>query len=206
MRDLGVILDSKLTFARHVDTVVTRARRMLGTIIRGMQQPRSLRGGALDFRAMRTAYYAHVRSVIEYGSVVWAGAAVTHMKRLERVQHCFLIWLASCSNHPTDNLDYDHLLAHFQVPSIKSRLHQHDLLFLYKIFHGQIDCPELVNLFPLSVPGRRTRNIHLWHIPFSRVNTVKNSMFTRIPITCNALLSSHPSIDFFLHLHWHPLK
>ena len=161
-----------------------------------MQQPRNLRGGALDNRAMRTAYYVHVRSVLEYGSVVWDGAAVTHMKQLERVQHTFLIWLASRSNHPTNNLDYEHL-SHFQIPSIRSRFHQHDLLFQFKIFHGQIDCPKLVNLFPLSAPSRRTRNTHFWHIPFSCVNTVKTSMFTRIPTICNALLTSNTAIDFF---------
>ena len=196
-RDLGVILDAKLTFACHVDTAVAKARRMLGVLIRSMQQPRNLRGGALDFRALRTAYFAHVRSILEYGSVIWAGAAVTHMKRLERVQHTFLIWLASRSNHPTNNFAYEHLLTHFQIPSIKSRLHQHDLLFLFKIFHGQIDCPELVKHFSLSAPSRRTRDNKLWHIPFARVNTIKHSMFIRIPTTCNALLTSNSSIDFF---------
>lgn len=196
-RDLGVILDGKLTFARHVDTAVARARRMLGVLIRGMQQPRNLRGGALDFKALRTAYFAHVRSLLEYGSVAWAGAAATHMKRLERVQYKFLIWLASRSNRPTNNLDYEHLLAHFHIPSIKSRFHQHDLMFLFKIFRGQIDCPELVAHFPLSAPSRRVRNAQLWHIPFARVNTVKNSMFRRIPATCNALLTSDSATDFF---------
>ena len=140
-----------------------------------VHMPRNLRGGALDFRALRNAYFAHVRSILEYGSVIWAGAAVTHMKRLERVQHTFLIWLASRSNHPTNNFAYEHLLTHFQIPSIKSRLHQHDLLFLFKIFHGQIDCPELVKHFSLSAPSRRTRDNKLWHIPFARVNTILNT-------------------------------
>ena len=196
-RDLGVILDAKLTFASHVDSAVAKARRMLGLIIRSMQQSRTLRAKPLDFRALRTVYFAHVRSLLEYGSVVWAGAAATHMKRLERVQHNFLIWLASRSNNPSNDLRYEHLLAHFKVPSIKSRILQHDLTFLFKIFHGQIDCPELVSLFPLSAPCRRSRSSRLWHIPFARVNTVKNSMYHRIPLSCNALLASNSSTDFF---------
>ena len=119
------------------------------------------------------------------------------MKRLERVQHEFLIWLAARSDHPTNNLDYDHLLNHFQIPSIKSRFQHHDLMFLFKIFHGQIDCPQLVTRFSLSAPSRRNRNARLWHIPLARVNTVQHSMFLRIPATCNALLSADSSIDFF---------
>ena len=47
----------KLTFARHVDIAVGRVLRMLGVLIRGMQQPRNLRSGALDFRTLRTAYH-----------------------------------------------------------------------------------------------------------------------------------------------------
>ena len=46
-----------------------------------------------EHAAALVAYEAHVRSVLEYGSVIWSGAAVTHMRRLERLQHRFLMWL-----------------------------------------------------------------------------------------------------------------
>jgi len=106
VRDLGVMLDSKLTFAKHVDVTVSKAKRMLGLLIRSMQQPACPRRAQLDHRAMLSAFYAHVRSVIEYASVVWSGAAPTHLKRLERIQHKFLIWLACTSNKPCHNLEY----------------------------------------------------------------------------------------------------
>ena len=32
-----------------------------------------------DHAAALVAYKAHVRSVLEYGSVIWSGAAVTHL-------------------------------------------------------------------------------------------------------------------------------
>ena len=89
-RDLGVVLDAKLTFASHVDSAVSKANRMLGLLIRSMQLPRFRRNSRLDHRALICAYNAHVRSLLEYGSVIWAGAAVTHLKRIERVQHKFL--------------------------------------------------------------------------------------------------------------------
>ena len=37
VRDLGVILDLKLSFACHVDATVLKAKRMLGLLIRSMQ-------------------------------------------------------------------------------------------------------------------------------------------------------------------------
>ena len=43
--------------------------------------------------AIVAAYYSNVRSVLEYCSVVWSGAARTHTDRIERIQHKFLIWL-----------------------------------------------------------------------------------------------------------------
>ena len=90
VRDLGVILDSKLNFASHVDATVLKAKRMLGLLMRSMRVPACPRGAKLNHIAMLSVFNAHVRSIIEYGSVVWSGAAVTHLKRLERIQHTFL--------------------------------------------------------------------------------------------------------------------
>ena len=94
MRDLGVKLDSKLTFAPHVDEVVAKANRMLGLLIRSMQTAPCMRGSKFDHRPVMTAYCAHVRSIIEYGSVIWSGAADSHLARLKRLQHRLLMWMA----------------------------------------------------------------------------------------------------------------
>ena len=123
-RYLGVVLDTKLTFASHIDSTVAKANRMLGLVIRSMQLSKRHSRARFDHRAMLSAFCAHVRATIEYGSVVWGGAAVTHLKRLERVQHKFLLWLARNSDRPSDDLEYRALLSHFSLPSIKSRFGQ----------------------------------------------------------------------------------
>ena len=197
VRDLGVILDSKLTFSSHVDATVTKAKRMLGLLIRSMQQSALPRRARFRFKPLLSVFYAHVRSIIEYGSVVWSGAAVTHLKRLERIQHSFLIWLACSSDCHSENLRYDHLLQHFKVPSIKSRFMQHDLMFLYNVFHGRIDCPQLLSQFQLSAPARRSRSPNLWHVPFARVETVRNGTFCRTVKRCNDLLRGDSTLYFF---------
>ena len=147
---------------------------MLGLLIRSMKLPGSPRRVKFDCKAMLSAFNAHVRSIMEYGSVVWSGAAVTHLKRLERIQHSFLIWLACSSNQNSFNLSYDHLLQHFNVPSIKARFIQHDLMFIHNVFHDRLDSPQLLSHFHLSAPARRNRSPSLWHVPFARVTTVKN--------------------------------
>ena len=82
-RDLGAILDCKLTFAAHIDLKVAKANRMLGLIIRSMQLSRRHNRASYDHKTMLCTYYAHVRSILEYGCVVWAGAATrtNHLKQ-----------------------------------------------------------------------------------------------------------------------------
>ena len=87
VRDLGVILDARLTFGDHVDETATKANRMLGLLMRSMQVSADSHRTRFDYVAAPAAYKAHARSIIEYGAVVWAGAAVTHLRRLERLQH-----------------------------------------------------------------------------------------------------------------------
>ena len=93
--DLGIIIDSKLTFAQHVDHAVTRDNRALGLLMRSFQT--GVRPGKFRTSAIWTAYFANVRSILEYGSVIWTGAAETHTVRIDRIQHKFLIWLLSHS-------------------------------------------------------------------------------------------------------------
>ena len=66
---------------------------MLGLLIRSMQVSTAVHRTRFDHVAVLAAYKAHVRSVVEYGCLIWSGAAVTHMRRLERLQHRFLTWL-----------------------------------------------------------------------------------------------------------------
>ena len=106
VRDLGVILDTKLTFADHVDAIVSKANRMLGLLMRSMQVCTSAHKVRFDHTATLAAYKAHVRSILEYASVIWSGAAITHVRRVERIQHRFLMWLGARTKPSSLPLDY----------------------------------------------------------------------------------------------------
>ena len=195
VRDLGVILDAKLTFAQHVDVTVRKCKKMMGMIMRGVQLPRCPRRVKFDHSALIAAYNAHVRSIAEYGSVVWSGAAVTHLARLERMQHRFLSWLASNTHGRDLPMSYETLLVRFGMCSLKSRFIQADLRLVLGLYHGRIDCPHLLSLFGLAVPNRRSRQSALFHVAFGRVNTVKSGLFIRIPVLCNNFLQKIPNAD-----------
>ena len=152
-----MILDAKLTFRDHVDAVVSKANRMLGLLMRSMQLSARARMTMVDHRVVLCAYYAHVRSILEYGSVIWGGAAVTHLARLERLQHRFLMWLGN-KTHERCSMDYAALSRLFQCPSINARFVQSDVRFVRSVFGGRLDCSYLVSKFALLVPGRRSRH------------------------------------------------
>ena len=144
------------------------------------------------------AYVSNVRSILEYGSVIWAGAAETHTVRIDRVQHKFLIWLLSytTSGH-SRSLEYSDLLNHFQIPSLASRRVQHDLLFVRNVVISRIDSDILLRNFSLHAPTRSIRTQRLFYVPRPRVNTVKRGLFIRVPNLVNSFLGSVPEADFF---------
>ena len=109
-------------------------------------QPPCPRRVKFNRTALLAAYKAHVRSIAEYGSVVWSGAAKTHLVRLEQMQHRFFMWLASNSDGDGSSLDYVCLLNRIGLCSIKSRFVQADLSFLVNVYCNRIECPYLLSL------------------------------------------------------------
>ena len=197
MRDLGVLLDSKLTFGPHIDGVVGRANRALGTYLRSLQTSRASVSRRFKPSPLIAAFNAHVRSILEFGSIIWFGAAKSHIVRLERVQHKFLIWLAANCDSPSASFEYEHLLSHFNVLRVSARLAQRDLIFLHGVFGGRCDSTDIQGMFGLAVPARSTRSRPILHVPVARVETIRNGMFCRMPRRANALYARIPSADMF---------
>ena len=189
MRDLGVLIDEKLTFAEHVDAVVRRANRALGLLVRTFQTGKH--GRSFDESMTKPiigTFCANVRSILEFGSVVWGGAAATHMNRVERIQHKFLMWLCARSRVNNVTLEYGDLLQCFGLCTLAARREQHDVMFIRNIHRQAIDSSFLLSQFPLAAPGRLLRNRNTSQVPRARVNTVKNGLFARIPELSNRSL------------------
>ena len=197
VRDLGIVLDTKLTFSAHISSIMSKANKALGLLIRSFQT--GLPKQKLNRKALMAAYCANVRSILEYGSVVWSGAAKTHLKRLERIQHKFLLWLAARAggaDRPA-SLEYSHLLSFFNILSLEARRTKFDLLYLRNIFSGGIDSSFLLSCFALHVPSRMTRKISLFSVPYARVATVKAGTFVRLVAEANDFMGQYPQVDFF---------
>jgi hypothetical protein len=83
IRDLEVIIDSKMTFTDHIDVIVGRASATLGYI-------RSLAREFDDPYTLKTLFISLVRPKLEYASCVRDPIYEVHSAKIERVQGKFI--------------------------------------------------------------------------------------------------------------------
>ncbi|RYE14002.1 MAG: hypothetical protein EOP45_20310 [Sphingobacteriaceae bacterium] len=84
-RDLGVLFDSKLTFVKHIQTVVASAKGALGFVKRTLKNK-------FTIESAKMLYFALVRSKLEFASVVWQPFHDIYVRNIESVQKDFVIW------------------------------------------------------------------------------------------------------------------
>ena len=70
-------------------------------------------------------------------------------------------------------------------------------LFLRNLFKGRIDSTFLLRSFSLAAPIRVGRQLSLFQVPFARVCTVRDGLFTRAPRLANDFLRASPTADLF---------
>ena len=83
VKDLGVILDTKLTFKQHLSLIIAKASRQLGLMIRMTRH-------FTNIQCLTTLYCSLVRSSLEYCSTIWNPHYNNAVKRIESIQHRFV--------------------------------------------------------------------------------------------------------------------
>lgn len=83
IRDLGVLLDSKLDLKPHIDKICSSAYSVLGFVKRRLKE-------LSDPHICKRLYCALVRPILEYASVVWSPARASDTARLESVPKAVL--------------------------------------------------------------------------------------------------------------------
>ena len=78
LKNLNVILDSKLAFEKQVRGIAASASRRVGILRKTMSVFR-------DVTVVAKCFGAFILSVLEYGSPVWMSAATSHLSLLDRV-------------------------------------------------------------------------------------------------------------------------
>ena len=199
-KDLGILVDNDLHFSSQVDSVVSRANRLLGMIRRTFMY--------LDAVTFLFLYRGLVRPMLEYGIVVWNPIKKSKLHSLESIQR-----RATKLIPKLKSLSYPDRLRSLDLPSLTFRRARGDMIETFKYMNGYYDVGR-EKLFKLMV-NSRTRG-HSLRIDKVRCKTaIRSHFFTqRVVNTWNKLpenIALAPSVNCMkarLDVFWkdHPSK
>ena len=146
VKDLGVTVDSMLTFKSHINNIVTKAHQRATLIIRCFQS----REPELLFKA----FTVYVRPLLEYCSVIWSPHYVCDINKIESVQRRFTKRLNGLRDLP-----YSVRISKLNDDTLELRRLKLDLVMVYKVVHNLVNL-NFEDLFHIN-RGRITRGHEL---------------------------------------------
>ena len=195
-KDLGVVIDNKLSFKDHVAQQTTKANRIVGLIRRSFD--------FLSEKMFVILYKSLVRPILEYGHCIWQPSEKGLCIELEKVQKRATKMLGHLKDKP-----YSDRLKKLKLPSLEYRRLRGDMIETYKYLHGHYDTeyPKFEKTTTTHLRG------HSLKIAKQRTRlSIRSNFFSnRITNTWNNLpeqVITAPSVDSFkrrLDLHWKDL-
>lgn len=188
-KDLGINLDTKLSFPRHIEIITAKAYSMLGFVKR-------ICSNMMNPYALKSIYCAFVRSKLEYASVVWNPFYGSGSNAIESIQKKFVIFALRKSGWRSDTF----VLPPYSVRSqliglelLERRRSNASVFFIYDIFHGFIDAPALVYMLEHNDSSHTTRNNRMFRIEHHATNYACNHPMTRMCTIFNEISIHHVS-------------
>jgi hypothetical protein len=164
--DLGITIDSNLSFKSHISTIITKALQRVGVFFRGFSSRR------LDI--VRKTFITYIRPLLEYNSNVWNPSQKYLIDKIERVQRQFTKRIPSISN-----LSYLERLRVLRLEPLELRRLHFDLIHYYKIFNNLTSINQS-EYFMFHHPSSITRKSEPFLIkPLNKPNYLLTSFFYR---------------------------
>lgn len=180
-KDLGVIFTENLCFNKHVECMIAKAYSMLGFVKRICR----------DFRnidALKSVYFAHVRSYLEYASVVWSPYYQDHSDRIESIQKKFLMYAL----RHTVRRDANHRLPPYisrcksiGMETLFRRRLNLSAMFVFDVLRERINSPSLSLKIRLNEPERSLRSVDYLLLDRHRTNYGLFEPITNVSRTFN---------------------
>ena len=106
----------------------------------------------------KTAYIALVRSVLEYGSVVWDPYLQKDIDKIERVQRNGARFITGDYKSRRDGA-VTNMLKDLELPPLRERRTNAKLVFLYKIVEGLLPAIDQEAYIRPARPKRQIRSV-----------------------------------------------
>jgi hypothetical protein len=176
MRDLGVIIDNRLGWNKHIQSIVAKSNRVLWLLKRalGYDAPPSV---------SKQLYLSFVRSLTEYCPQVWGGTTKHNIMALERVQRSATRFILGFPDN-----DYRERLEELDLLPLTFRRELLDVCFLYKCLNSEynVDIFDFVTVMPTGPTRSRCCSNRL-NPTFCRTEGFRRSYFNRVVHTWNLL-------------------
>uniref|UniRef100_A0A2S2P984 RNA-directed DNA polymerase n=1 Tax=Schizaphis graminum TaxID=13262 RepID=A0A2S2P984_SCHGA len=168
-----------INFHSHLDNICCKALKMLGFIKRICNEFKLT-------SSIKTLYCAYVRSILEYGAVVWDPSTSCGKDQIERVQRKFLNYVAFILSIDHPPHDYTPILNKLGISSLVDRRKDANLKFLRLLIDGCIDSPVLLSMINFKVPFSAVRQIYPFFIPKCNTNYSENQPILRMMRMANS--------------------
>lgn len=192
IRDLGITLDSAMTFKQHYTDIIAKANRQLGFMFKISDEFR-------DPLCLKSLYCSLVRSILEFGSVVWCPYQTIWIARIESVQKKFVRYALRHLpwNDPVNLPAYENRCSLLGLETLEHRRTVSQAVFVAKVLLGETDSPETLVEFGIYAPERVLRSRNFLHLgprstnyslydPIRFMSLRFNEHFTSFDFNCTA--------------------
>ena len=197
-KDIGVLIDTKLSFENHISQKIKKANSIFSLIRRSFSD--------LNIKNFNPLFNSLVRSQLEYASSVWSPFKKKHIENIENVQRRATKQVPSLKNKT-----YEERLQTLQLPTLVYRRLRGDMIETYKILNNIYD-KNASNFLKLkrSTNERHSQRGHALKLSHQRaIKEIRSHSFSvRVAGVWNSLPSNvveAPNVNTFknrLDRHW----
>lgn len=158
IRDLGIRIDSKLTYRDHIQEISMKAKRSAFQILRIFKTTK--------VSLLIRLFTIYSRPILEFGLPVWTPVFEYQKKTIENVQRIYtrIIWQRSNSEN-ADRPNYSDRLKMYKLNSLQDRRAFIDACYLRKIMLSNSKC-SFSDLFTLQPTRSRSSKFKVFSINF----------------------------------------
>ena len=182
---LGVHLDDRLVFDKHIEYVVKKVKQRVGLISR-------LRN-IMPEKTLITVYKSIIQPIFDYVLPLYGFTYETHFNRIIKSQKRAI----RAVHYQRNDMPIKSLFENSNIIQIKERLLQISVIYIFKALHslGSIFSSQYFNV-KANTRTRNSRGIQL-EIPFTRLTVYQNSIFVKGVKIYNNLEHELKSIESF---------